>query len=166
MWTFTAQTKHRSRAAGWRGQAAVVPGGGQAGSANTADFPTLSMIPFYRCCDKRCQGLSNSAKGASLALWGGTGKALPSYGGGGSLLNMAARSRAALGPDTREHLGAVLRSKILQKSPRASSAPLSSNPLASTPAKQPQGQRKRSPKKERMSSSNRRGNSKQKFVGH
>ena len=84
------------------------------------------MIPFYQCCDRRCQGLSNGAKSASLALWGGTGEILPPY--GGSLLDTAARSGAPLASNTQEHLSAVLRSKMLQKSPRARSPPLSIQP--------------------------------------
>lgn len=137
----------------WAGRAASARGG-WAGSASPADFPTLPVIPFYRCSDKRCQGLSNDGKGASLASW----ETLPSY--GGSLLDTAAGSRTALGPDTREHLGAILRNKILQKSPRAGSTPLSSK-LAQNPAKHPQGREKGPANREGMSGSNRRGKSQQ-----
>lgn len=55
----------------------AVPRGGQE-ARPTLPVPTLPVIPFYRCCDKRCQGLANGAKGASLASWAGTGEVFPS----------------------------------------------------------------------------------------
>lgn len=45
-------------------------GGGEAGSANPADVPTLRVIPFYRWRDQRCQGPSHGARGASPASRG------------------------------------------------------------------------------------------------
>lgn len=63
----------------WK-QTEELGGGGAGGGHGWVDFPTLSVILFYQCCDKRRQGRSNGAKGASLASWGGTGEILPSYG--------------------------------------------------------------------------------------
>lgn len=33
------------------------------GLINLPDFPTLSWISFYQCCNTACQGLSNGARG-------------------------------------------------------------------------------------------------------
>lgn len=43
--------------------------GERPGLINLADFPTLSAIRFYLCCNPTCQGLSDGAKGGFLTQY-------------------------------------------------------------------------------------------------